>query len=126
LVRLRVRAGRVRGDLLSVGCQKLRLHRFGCGSGDIVLHCKNVVDVAIIRLRPELKSVVSLNELCRDAKMLAVPSQAPLENTRHAELPAYRTQILVLPLELKCRRPSHHLYPGYSGKIVNQLFRESV
>ena len=81
--------------------QQLQLQRFGSGLGDFVLYGKYVIHLPIVCLRPELKTIVGLDQLCRDADMVALAAHTPLEDIRHAKLVPYVAQVFILTPELK-------------------------
>ena len=59
----------------------------GCDhrGGDVVLHLKNVLHVAIVGLRPEMHAVVGADQLRGDAHRVARTAHAALEHVRDAQ-----------------------------------------
>jgi hypothetical protein len=73
-----------------------------------------------------LKAVVHLGELRRDPHVIAVLAHASFQDISHSERLSDMAQVLVLALELKCRRACDHLKARYFGEVVNHLLGQPV
>src|SRR6266481_3786948 len=68
-----------------------------------------MIDLAIVGLRPKLKSIVHLGERRGDSYAIAFLPHAPFKDVGDRELMPHTAQIFVLTLELKGRRGSVRL-----------------
>jgi len=76
-------------------------HDFG---GDLILDGEHVVEVPVPGFRPEMRIRVHLDELGRDAYLVARLANAAFENVRNVQLPADIRDLDVLPLVEECGR----------------------
>ena len=83
--------------------QQLDLQRGDDGARDFVLHFEDILDVAVVGLRPDVIAVVRADQLCGDADSAARLAHAAFEHVRDAQLLADRGYILGLALEVERR-----------------------
>ncbi len=82
--------------LFSLG--QVHLH-LGCqDQGDLVLDGEDVVEGAVIALRPDVRAAGGVDKLRGDADAVRIPANAPLQHVPHAELPGRITDIDAWPL----------------------------
>lgn len=63
---------------------------------NVVLDGENVLHVAVVAFRPQVGSVGHVDQLGRDAQLVAHLANAALQNCRHLELVADFAKVLVL------------------------------
>ena len=97
LINLRTRALRLCDQ--DVTTQKFRLQLLEYFVGDLVLNREDVGQLTIIGFRPQMKSVIDLNELRRDAHLSAGLANGPLENMGNAEGITDSAQVIIAPFE---------------------------
>ncbi len=69
-----------------LGGVELRLDRRDDGLGDFVLHGEHVGEIAVVALRPEVTAGGHVDELGRDADVVAVLAHAAFDDVADAEL----------------------------------------
>ena len=116
---VRGRVGRLlRSHHLLLRAGKLRLQGVRHRLGNVTLHRKNIAQLAIVDLRPEMRIGHRVNELDVDAHLVARFLHASFQNIRDAELPCDLGQIGRRALESLCRCPRNHLQVRDLGKRV--------
>jgi Tetratricopeptide repeat len=78
-----------------LACRTLALVAFDCrqdrgrdAHGDLVLHCKNIRQVAVVALRPQMPASRCLDQLHRDPHPIADLAHTAFEDIAHAEVAA--------------------------------------
>jgi hypothetical protein len=122
-VGLGVPGGRERGRAAS---QQRHLQGPRHRACDLVLDPEDVVQLAIIGLRPQVKAIGRIDQVCRDPDPVACLPHAALEERCDLKSPADRAQVLGLALELKGGCPPDHTQLGHSRQRVQQLLRQAV
>src|SRR6516162_718266 len=110
----------------AIKAEELDLQRSGHRERYFILHRKNIGNLAVIGVRPELKPVARSSQIHSNAEVVALAAHASLQDAGDGELPSYRAQVLVPALELKGRRPGHYPHVRNLGEIIDQFFSESV
>ena len=103
--------------------QLQRLDHFAC---NVVLHDEDVVERAVIGLRPEVRTVGGPDELRGDPQLLAGLPHAALQDVRDVELLADHPQVFVPSLELERRGAPDHAQLGQLRQQVEQLLRQAI
>ena len=93
---------------------------------NVVLHDEDVVERAVIRLRPEVVAVRRLDQLRRDADLVAGLAHAALQDVRDVELLRHFLDVDLLALELEGRGARGNPQIGELRQQVQQLFRQAV
>ncbi len=106
--------------------EKLQLQRLNYLACNVVLYGEDVVERAIIALRPEVRTVGGPDELRGDSQLLAGLPHAALQDVHDVELLADRTQVFVTSLELERRSAPDHAQLGQLRQQVEQLLRKAV
>src|SRR5215203_5202910 len=70
---------------------------------DVVLNGEDVFDLAVVFLRPEVRSVCDVHELRRDTKAVPHLPYASFENGRHFQFLSDLSNVFVLSLERERR-----------------------
>ena len=55
-------------------------------SGNIVLHGKDIGQIAVVTLRPDMVAGIGVDEFCRDADPLAAPTHAAFQHVANTKL----------------------------------------
>ncbi len=103
--------------------QLQRLDHLAC---NVVLHDEDVVERAVIRLRPEVVAVRRLDQLRRDADLVAGLAHAALQDVRDVELLRHFLDVDLLALELEGRGARGNSQIGDLRQQVEQLLRQAV
>ena len=103
-----------------------QVQRLGHGARHGVLDLEDVADGQIEGPRPDVQSVVRLDELHGDAQLVAGTPQAAFEHMGGAERIGDLAHVLVLALEGECRGARHHAQRGDVRQPVRQLFGQPV
>ena len=97
---------------------------------DVVLHREDVLQLAVVGLRPQVRVGRRLNELRGDSNVLAGLAHAAFEDGRHVELLRDRRDVHILALEVERRGAGHHPQAAdlrqhvqeFLGKTVGEVF----
>src|SRR5262249_17555145 len=120
----RIRLGAAAAPLLgnpALPRQQLDLERSDYGAGDLILHCKDLGDVAIKGLGPEMEAVRDLDQLRGDTHPRARGPNASLEDVGHRELSADLAKVIPAALERERRGAPRNLQPLELGERVENL-----
>ncbi len=77
--------------------------------GNFVLHRENIVQVAIVGVRPQVKAVVDTNQLRRDPHPVATLAHRPLEDMINIQAAPDLANLEFFALERKRRCSRRHL-----------------
>src|SRR5439155_6567584 len=102
LVRLGIDAA-ARNEPLTRFQPQWRLQRLGNGLSDVFLRGKNIAELAVVGVGPEMCAVGGFDELRSDAQARAVLADRSLDQVRRAQGLAHGANVLALALELVCR-----------------------
>ena len=69
-----------------LGGRELRLQLIGNGFRDLTLNSKNIRQIAIVRLRPQMRVIAGIDQLRVDPHFVRCALHAALDQVRHAEL----------------------------------------
>ena len=105
---------------------KLQFQRSRNRRGDVVLDSEDVRHLAVVTLRPPVRTVSGVNKLRRHTETATGAAYAALEHERHSECFGDPADVLVLPLERECGRAGNHLEAAHLRQGVDDLFRETV
>ncbi len=100
--------------------------RFDDVAGDLVLDLENVLELAVVALRPEVVAVGHANQLGGDPQPAARLAHAALENRGDLELPADLADVLALALEREGRGAGCDPERLDLGQGVDDVFRDTV
>src|SRR5262245_4326420 len=89
--------------------------------GNFILDRKDVVELAIVLLRPRLQSVLHIDQLHVDAHLIASLLQTPFQDMCHPEYLADLTQIEIVALELEGRSARGHFQSGNLSERIEYL-----
>ena len=103
--------------------QLQRLDHLAC---NVVLHGEDVVERAVVGLRPEVRTVGGPDELRGDPHLLAGLPHAALQDVRDVELLADHPQVFVPSLELERRGAPDHAQLGQLRQQVEQFLRQAI
>ena len=81
-MQLRIRGAYAGGRRLA---EQRQLQLADYGARDVVLDLEHILEVAVVRLRPEVIAVVGAHQLCRDAHGVTHLADAPFQHVRHLE-----------------------------------------
>ena len=98
----------------------------GDGLRDLILHREDVRHLAVVALRPEMKTIGDLDELRRDSDAVARLANTPLENMLDVEPPADLSEFDVLSPEEEGGRAAGDLHAGYVGQHIDDLLGQTV
>ncbi len=93
--------GRFEQSALDLRFVDMRRKDRGNRSRDLVLNCKDVIEVAVIAFRPTMRSGSALDKLSRDTYAVAAAPDAALKDIAHAKFAAYLAQIKSFALVLE-------------------------
>src|SRR5215472_1172702 len=96
------------------------------GLGDLILDREHVRHFPVIALRPEMRSVFGIDELCRNSYAATSPTHAAFQNSTHPERFSDLADVLLFSSERKRRGPSDHLQAGNVRERVDDLFCQTV
>src|SRR5580704_3062089 len=125
-VGLGIRCGRTSWRDRVVAAQQSQLQSFTHGASYFVLCRKDMTDIAVVGLRPELESIVGLDQLRGNAYVIPVFADASFQHSCHSKLLPHSAKVFVLALELKGRGATDDSEARYFGEIGDQLIRESI
>jgi hypothetical protein len=111
-----------RGGLGSEG----HLKRAGDGRRDLILHRKNVGQLAVVALRPEMAAVGGRDQLRGDADAAPGPPHAAFQDRRHSQSFGNLANVQLFTAKRKRRRPSNHLQPRNLRQSVDDLLGQPV
>ena len=103
---------------------ELQFQRSRNRRGDVVLDSEDVRHLAVVTLRPPVRTVSGVNKLRRDTKTAAGASHAALEHERHSECFGDPADVLVLPFERERGRAGNHLEAAHLRQRVDDFFRD--
>ena len=95
-------------------------------AGDLVLDGEHVVECTVIALRPDVKAVVSANQLRRNAYPVAGLLNTALENVCHTQRKRDSSNIDILVLEREGRCTRRHLEIGQLREHMQQCLGQAV
>ena len=98
----------------------------GDGLRDLILHREDVRHLAVVALRPEMKTIGDLDELRRDPDAVARLSNTPFQNVVDVEPPADLSEFDVLSAEKERRRAAGDLQARHVGQHIDDLFGQTV
>ena len=81
----------VRERIVAAASEQLRLQSLRRGLCDFILRDKDVIDLSIVCLRPQLKTIVSFDQFRGDTHVVALATHTSLEKIRHAKLSSHGT-----------------------------------
>ena len=90
------------------------------------MHREDILDLAIVPLRPQAEAVGGVAQLCRDAYPLAGAPHRALKHGPHVQLLADHLQLLVLPLERERRCAPGDAQVGNGRERVEDLLGDTV
>ena len=97
--------------------RNFRLELGGDRPGDFALNGKEIRDIAIVGLRPEVGIGAGIDELRVDAQMIAGALHAAFEEMRHAEFLSDLPQVTRFGLVLAGRGAADHFEIGDPGQV---------
>src|SRR5262249_30840846 len=112
VVRVEVRGG-------GFHCHQLALQRIGDGAGDILLQSEEALQLAVVRLRPDVVVISHVDELGGDPQAVALSTDAALEQSADAQLFADSANAEVLPFKGKRRSAGRNSKPLHIGERIN-------
>ena len=113
--------GRHRGRPLGFGRHQLRLERVGHALRDLALDREDVLQFAVVALRPQVAVVVRVDQLQVDVHLLAGLLHAAFEHGRDTELLGDDLQVRRMARVLRGRRARDHLEVADAGKPSQDL-----
>src|SRR6185436_13687352 len=108
------------------GAEQPHAERAHDGPRDLLLDPEHILDVAVVRFRPELIAGDAIGELHGDAEPAPGRPDAALERSPDVELRSDGADVLRLALERKGGRAGDHPESLDPGKGADQLVRHSV
>ena len=94
--------------------------------GDLVLDREDVVELAVVGLRPKVRVGAGLDQLRRDPHRVARLAHRAFEHVRHVQRPRDLRNRNLLALERERRRARRHLQLRNLRQQVQQLLRDAV
>ena len=94
--------------------------------GDVFLDVEQGFGLAVVGLRPEMKTILCPDELRRNAQVVPYPAHRALDDVRDAEPARNLADIDVRVLEFETRCARRDLELGQSRERVKDLFRQAV
>src|SRR6266436_9820011 len=88
--------------------QQVNSQRRYNGPCDLILNLEDVIQLAIVGLRPDVVAVVGANQLHGDAKGAAGLAYTPLEDVRNGERRGYIAEGRLLAFEVERRGPRRY------------------
>ena len=116
---------RQRACLFNAELHPQRLHD---ASRHVALKSENVLHVAVIVLRPEMKAIGHVDKLRGNSQLVAGLAHTAFQHRAHVQLLADLPEnaFVVLPLEGKGGTASRHAQSFHFGQHVEQFFGHSV
>ena len=96
------------------------------GTGDLLLDREHVLQVAVVRFRPDGTTAADVDQLRGDAKLLAFPAHAALQCGFHPQTPADLANVVILPFQLSRGTPGSGAQAFHLGERVDQFDRHAV
>ena len=106
--------------------QHRHLERADHGVGDIVLYLEDIIELAVVGLRPHPGVIVYVDEFGGDAQLLAGLAHAPLKHVRHVEGLADLRERRLLALEIERGGARRHPQARHLAQKVDELLRQTV
>ena len=94
--------------------------------GDVVLDIKDVLELALVSLRPQGQAVGRVHQLGRHSEAWPRAADAALEDGRHSELLADLARIDGLPLKRESRAACRHTKAGDFAQRARELVGHPV
>ncbi len=94
--------------------------------GDVVLDIKDVLELALVSLRPQGQAVGRVHQLGRHSEAWPRAADAALEDGRHSELLAHLARIGGLPLKRESRAAGRHTKAGDFAQRARELVGHPV
>jgi hypothetical protein len=101
-------------------------HIWHSGSSSVVLDGEDIGHLAVVALRPPVRTVGGVNELRCHTDTATGAAGAAFEHVCDAEAVRDPADVLILPLERKCGRTGNHLETAHLCQSVDDLFGETV
>src|SRR2546423_343230 len=93
---------------------------------NLILNLKNVLDITVVALRPDLITIAGVHELSADANASIHATDAALEDRLHVEQLSDFTNAQRLSLESESRSSGGDVEAGDSRQRVDDVFGDSV
>jgi len=93
---------------------------------DVVLHREDVVQRAVVGLRPQRRALGDVDELHRDPHAVAGLAHAAVEHGRHVQLARDLRDVVAAVLELERRCARRHAQPRHLRQHVQQLVGQTL
>src|SRR5687767_14163116 len=90
---------------------------------DLLLHAKNIPQLGLVALGPEVLVGAGIDQLCGDAKTLATPSHTPFEDVSDSQLPGDLRQSLLRSFIVHRRRAGDHPQLRNARKTSDDFLR---
>ena len=113
-------------DRLFLAGQQLQLHRGDDRLRNLVLQREDVVEVAVVALRPQVAAGRAVDQLRGDAHALAGLAHAALEHVADPELPRELPDVDVLALERERRVARGDRERGDLAEVGDDVFADAV
>ena len=123
VVGLGARGGRLHQRTIRHELRSQRL--YDCGR-QLVLHREDVLELAVVGLRPHVIAVRDADELREYTQAIAVPAHAPLQHRGDVQLLADLADVEVLPLEGECGGAGDHANSLHVREAIDDLLRHAV
>src|SRR5262245_44278080 len=104
-----------------LGGQHMRFDGASDAAGDLVLHGKDVTQLAIVALRPVMDTGDGINELRADAQTLSGAAHASLEHIADAEFTRDLLHVDGTTLVAEARIAADDKQPPYAGETGDQV-----
>jgi hypothetical protein len=93
---------------------------------DLVLDGEYILELAIVRFRPEVIAVLDVDQFGGDADAIPDFTHASFQHRRHAELLADLANVYGLALEGKAGATGRNVQPGHLCQNVDDLFGHAI
>src|SRR5439155_11417069 len=94
--------------------------------GDLVLNRKHILQLAVVDIGPEVKSIADVDELGADTKAIAGFAHTTAQNSAHIELLTDSADVIVAAFEGEGGGAGGDAQAGDLGQGVDQLLGQAI
>src|SRR5215813_6764763 len=106
--------------------EQMEFQRFRHRAGNFILHLEDVIDVALVRLGPQMLAGIRSDQLRRDPQSVAGPSNTAFEDVRYVEFCRDGGDIVRLSSKGKRRGAGNDVQLWRLRQEVEELLGEAV